>query len=254
MTDQGIAVRRFPTFSYQISVRPHGRRGSITGPGCTGRLIRPAMAAASPIDQMIRRTCGRRGSSGPGRGPGSSRSRCGRGRGARSGNRGSGVAGHQPRSTSTGWPSPRQAVASSGQAAARAATSSPARGGSGRSEARERWRSTAGTRTASIARNVPTRQVARRRPARRRIRLDRQGTMPPLMTADSRSRTCIDRRSPGRRPRPVGPCGRTLPAADGSVAVTHGQARTGDTLIRVDSRREPRKDAADTLAWPRNQR
>ncbi len=255
MTDQGIAVWRFTTFSYRTSVWPHGRRGSIPRPGCTRRLIRPTMATASRIDQVIPQDVWTTWLVGP-----RSRPRLQpvtlwpRARSAGSGNRGGGVVGHQPRSTSTGWPSPRQAVASSGQAAARAATSSPARGGSGRSEARERWRSTAGTRTASIARNVPTRQVARRRPARRRIRLDRQGTMPPLMTADSRSRTCIDRRSPGRRPRPVGPCGRTLPAADGSVAVTHGQARTGDTLIRVDSRREPRKDAADTLAWPRNQR
>jgi hypothetical protein len=113
---------------------------------------------------------------------------------------------------------------------------------------------TPGSRTASIARNVPTRQAVHRGPAWRRIRLDWQGTMPPSMTADSRSRTCTDCGSPGRRPRPVGPCGRTLPAVDGGVAVTHGQARTAGTLIRGDSRREPRKDAADTLAWPRNQR
>ena len=63
-----------------------------------------------------------------------------------------GVTGHEPGSTSTGCPSPRRAVVSNGQAAARAATSSPARGGSVRSEAREGTRLTAGTRTASTAR------------------------------------------------------------------------------------------------------
>ena len=178
---------------------------------------------------------------------------CVRGRGARSGAPRWRGRRSSARSTSTGWPSPRgRSRAAARQPRGRRRPVPPA---APRSGARL-------VRVAPDARhpdsihplNVPTRQAVHRRPAWRRIRLDWQGTTSPSMTADSRSRSCTDCGSPGRRPRPVGPCGRTLPAADGDVAVTHGQARTGGTLIRVDSRREPRKDAADTLAWPRNQR
>ena len=57
-----------------------------------------------------------------------------------------------PGSTSTGWPSPRRAVASIGHVAARAARSSPARGGSVASRPREGTRVTVAIGPASLSR------------------------------------------------------------------------------------------------------